>query len=248
LKEVFTMWKNVRMILLVALCAALYAAVLIAFKAGIVIIPGITEIRPANILPIAFSFLFGPAAAWGCAIGNLIGDFFGTLGPGSFFGFIGNFLLGYVPYKIWGHLGPISSQQEPEMRTVRQWIEFIIIGFISAAVCAVIIAWGLEVLGLVPFKVLSTIITSNNTAAHIVGGILLLLVWVRIKKIGLYWKDVMAEEDIAKPILPKIGSLLMLIGGVVGWIIGAFILPAGGAIIGVTALFIIAIIVAMFLL
>jgi energy-coupling factor transport system substrate-specific component len=112
----------------------------------------------------------------------------------------------------------------------------------------VIIAWGLEVLGLVPFKVLSTIITSNNTAAHIVGGILLLLVWVRIKKIGLYWKDVMAEEDIAKPILPKIGSLLMLIGGVVGWIIGAFILPAGGAIIGVTALFIIAIIVAMFLL
>jgi energy-coupling factor transport system substrate-specific component len=63
MKELFTMWKNTRMILLVALCAAVYAAVLIVFKAGIVLIPGITEVRPANLLPIVFSLLFGPAAA-----------------------------------------------------------------------------------------------------------------------------------------------------------------------------------------
>lgn len=246
MKEIFTMWKNVRMVLLTALCAALYAAVLIAFKAGIVIVPGITEIRPANILPIAFSILFGPAAAWGCAIGNFIGDIFGTLGPGSFFGFIGNFLLGFVPYKIWGHLVPISSGEEPEIKTGRSWTEIIIIGFISAAVCAVVIAWGLELLGFVPFKVLSTIITLNNTAAHIVGGILILLVWGRVKKIGLYWRDVMAEEDVGKPILPKVGALLMIIGGVVGWIVGAFILPVGSLVI--LTIFVIAIIIAMFLL
>ncbi len=246
MKEIFTMWKNVRMVLLTALCAALYAGVLIAFKAGIVIVPGITEIRPANILPIAFSILFGPAAAWGCAIGNFIGDIFGTLGPGSFFGFIGNFLLGFVPYKIWGHLVPISSGEEPEIKTGRSWTEIIIIGFISAAVCAVVIAWGLELLGFVPFKVLSTIITLNNTAAHIVGGILILLVWGRVKKIGLYWRDVMAEEDVGKPILPKVGALLMIIGGVVGWIVGAFILPVGSLVI--LTIFLIVIIIAMFLL
>lgn len=246
MKEIFTMWKNVRMVLLTALCAALYAAVLIAFKAGIVIVPGITEIRPANILPIAFSILFGPAAAWGCAIGNFIGDIFGTLGPGSFFGFVGNFLLGFVPYKIWGHLVPISSGEEPEIKTGRSWTEIIIIGFISAAVCAVVIAWGLELLGFVPFKVLSTIITLNNTAAHIVGGILILLVWGRVKKIGLYWRDVMAEEDVGKPILPKVGALLMIIGGVVGWIVGAFILPVGSLVM--LTIFVIAIIIAMFLL
>lgn len=246
MKEIFTMWKNVRMVLLTALCAALYAAVLIAFKAGIVIVPGITEIRPANILPIAFSILFGPAAAWGCAIGNFIGDIFGTLGPGSFFGFIGNFLLGFIPYKIWGHLVPISSGEEPEIKTGRSWTEIIIIGFISAAVCAVVIAWGLELLGFVPFKVLSTIITLNNTAAHIVGGILILLVWARVKKIGLYWRDVMAEEDVGKPILPKVGALLMIIGGVVGWIVGAFILPVGSLV--TLTIFLIAIIIAMFLL
>ncbi|GFP28913.1 QueT transporter family protein, partial [Candidatus Hakubella thermalkaliphila] len=132
MKELFSMWKNTRMILLVALCAAVYAAVLIAFKAGIVIIPGITEIRPANILPIVFSLLFGPAAAWGTGVGNLIGDFLGgTLGPGSAFGFAGNFFLGYVPYKIWGQLFVLSSGEEPRMRTARQWLEFIVIGFIS---------------------------------------------------------------------------------------------------------------------
>jgi len=247
MKELFTMWKNTRMILLVALCAAVYAAVLIVFKAGIVLIPGITEVRPANLLPIVFSLLFGPAAAWGTAIGNLIGDFFGTLGPGSFFGFIGNFFLGYVPYKVWGHLGPLSSGEEPRMRTWRQWLELIVISLISAAACAVIIAWGVDLLGLVPFKILSTIITANDTIGHIVGGIVLLLVWDRVKAIGLYWREVMAPEDIAKPVAPKIGSLLLVIGGVVGWIVGAFVLPPAMAI-PVGAIFVVAILVPLFLL
>jgi len=247
MKELFTMWKNTRMILLVALCAAVYAAVLIVFKAGIVLIPGITEVRPANLLPIVFSLLFGPAAAWGTAIGNLIGDFFGTLGPGSFFGFIGNFFLGYVPYKVWGHLGPLSSGEEPRMRTWRQWLELIVISLISAAACAVIISWGVDLLGLVPFKILSTIITVNDTIGHIVGGILLLLVWDRVKAIGLYWREVMAPEDIAKPVAPKIGSLLLVIGGVVGWIVGAFLLPPAMAV-PVGAIFVVATLVPLLLL
>jgi len=247
MKELFTMWKNTRMILLVALCAAVYAAVLIVFKAGIVLIPGITEVRPANLLPIVFSLLFGPAAAWGTAIGNLIGDFFGTLGPGSFFGFIGNFFLGYVPYKVWGHLGPLSSGEEPRMRTWRQWLELIVISLISAAACAVIISWGVDLLGLVPFKILSTIITVNDTIGHIAGGILLLLVWDRVKAIGLYWREVMAPEDIAKPVAPKIGSLLLVIGGVVGWIVGAFLLPPAMAV-PVGAIFVVATLVPLLLL
>ena len=39
MKEVFAMWKNTKMIVLVALTAAIYAAILIPFKA-IPIIPG----------------------------------------------------------------------------------------------------------------------------------------------------------------------------------------------------------------
>jgi len=39
------MWKNIRMIILVAVCAAIYSAALVAFKTTIPIIPGITEVQ-----------------------------------------------------------------------------------------------------------------------------------------------------------------------------------------------------------
>jgi hypothetical protein len=78
---VFSMWKNTRMIVLTAVCAAIYAAALIAFKTAIPLVPGITEVRVAGVFLIVFGFLFGPAGAWGLAFGNLIGDIFGgTLG------------------------------------------------------------------------------------------------------------------------------------------------------------------------
>lgn len=109
MREVFTMWRHTKMVVLVALTAAVYAAILIPLK-GIPLIPGITELRPANVVPVVFSLLFGPAAAWGSAFGNLIGDFFGTLGLGSLFGFVGNFFYGLIPYKLWN----VSSKKWKE--------------------------------------------------------------------------------------------------------------------------------------
>src|SRR5438876_659193 len=100
MRELFAMWSNTRMVVLTAICAALYAAILIPFKV-VPLIPGITEFRPANAVPVVCSFLFGPAAAWGAAFGNLIGDFFGGLGPGDLFGFFANLLYGLVPCLVW---------------------------------------------------------------------------------------------------------------------------------------------------
>jgi len=65
-------------------------------------------------------------------------------------------------------------------------VELGIIGFISATVCAVVTSWGVDLLGLIPFQVLSTIITANNSISHIVAGFLTLLLWERVKMIGLY--------------------------------------------------------------
>jgi len=100
MKELITMWKSTRMIVLTAVIAGLYAAILIPFKVGIPLVPGFTEVRPANVIPIICSLMFGPAAAWGAAFGNTIADAFGTFGLGTIFGFIGNFLYGYIPYRI----------------------------------------------------------------------------------------------------------------------------------------------------
>src|SRR5699024_5166756 len=70
MKELFTMWKYNNMVVLVALSAAMYAAVLIPFQ-SVPIIPGHTSLRIANVLPVALGLFFGPAGAWGAGIGNL---------------------------------------------------------------------------------------------------------------------------------------------------------------------------------
>jgi energy-coupling factor transport system substrate-specific component len=192
MKDVFTMWKKTKMVVLVALSAGLYAALLIPFK-GFVLIPGITEFRPASALPVVLGLLFGPAGAWGAAIGNLIGDFFGSLGIGSFFGFIGNFMFAYVPYKLWINLGLVSKDDsEPDLKSGKKVVAYVVVSFLGAAACALVIAWGLEVLGMVPFAALASIITLNNTIPALILGIpIMLILYPRIKKWDLLWTDIM---------------------------------------------------------
>lgn len=199
MRELFTMWRDTRMIMLTAVVAAVYAAVLIPFK-GLVLVPGITSVRPANVFPVVFSLMFGPAAAWGSAIGNLVGDLFGgTLGPGSVFGFLGNFFFGLIGYKLWGSLGPLSSGSKPDFRgnPGRQLVEYAAIAVVAAAICAATIAWGLEVLGLFPFSVLGTVITINNfLAAIVLGPPLLYLTYPRVEKMGLLYPEVLRGDDL----------------------------------------------------
>jgi energy-coupling factor transport system substrate-specific component len=223
MKEVFTMWKYTRMIVLVALSAAIYAALLIVFKAGFVIIPGITEVRPANVFPIIFGLMFGPAGAWGSAIGNTIGDLVGgTLGWGSIFGFFGNFFLGFIPYKMWGALGLVpKNDMSQNTNSLRKLLAYIIITITSAAACAIIIAWYLDLVGLIPFSFLAIVITLNNAIIELVlGPVLLLLLYPRVKRWGLIWTDIMSVEDVAKGFATGVGAILMIIGALGGLIIG----------------------------
>lgn len=183
-------WQDTRLLVLSAQIAAIYAAVLIPFKVGIPIIPGFVELRPANVIPIVSSLLFGPAAAWGSGIGNVIGDCFGTLGPASLFGFLGNFLYGYVPYLLWGNLGWLSSGREPMVRSWRQGVEYVIVCVFASLVCAATIGWGVELLGLLPFWLLSPAIFLNNMVmALLLGPPLLLFLYPRVKQWNLYYAD-----------------------------------------------------------
>ena len=200
MRELVTMWRDTRMIMLVAVTAAIYAAVLLPFKL-FTLVPGFTSVRPANVFPVIFSIMFGPAAAWGSAIGNLIGDVFGgTFGPGSIFGFIGNFFFGFVGYKLWGNLRPLSSGVEPNFRenAGSQLIEYLIVALAASLGCAAIIAWGVDLLGLLPFPVLGATIPVNNMlAAAVLGPPLLYLTYPRIKEMGLLYPQVLRSGDIS---------------------------------------------------
>jgi energy-coupling factor transport system substrate-specific component len=223
MKEVGSMWKYTRMIILVSLSAAIYAALLIVFKGGIPLIPGITEVRPANVFPAIFGLMFGPAGAWGSAIGNLIGDIFGgTLGWGSIFGFFGNFYLGYIPYKMWGVLGLVpKDDMSQNTNSLRKLVAYLIITFTSSAACAIIIAWYLDLAGMVPFAYLAGIITLNNFVAQaILGPPLLLLLYPRIRQWGLIWTEIMREEDVSAGFAKGLGGILMIVGALGGLIVG----------------------------
>jgi energy-coupling factor transport system substrate-specific component len=220
LKEVFTMWRHTQMVVLVALSAAIYAAVLIPFK-GFVLVPGFTEVRPANVFPFVFGLLFGPAGAWGAAIGNLIGDFFGTLGLGSIAGFIGNFFLGFIPYKLWGAF--FSREPSQTINSRRKLIGFSAIVVLASAICALWIAWFNDLLGNVPFAALGSIITVNNAIMGLIlGPFLLALLYPRVRRWGLLWTEIMRPEEVsaAPPRLRQVGNLLMWVGGLGGIIVG----------------------------
>lgn len=189
--DLFGVWRETRLIVLVAQTAAIYAAVLIPFKVGIPLIPGFAELRPANALPIVASLLFGPAAAWGAGFGNVIGDCFGTLSAASLFGFAGNFLYGYIPHLLRGRLGPLSSGGGPEPRSWRQWLEFAVICAVASLVCAAVIGWGAALMKLVPFRVLTTAIFFNNLImALLLAPPLLLFLGPRVTRWGLRYEDI----------------------------------------------------------
>lgn len=227
MREIFTMWKDTRMIILVALTAAIYGAFLIVFKGGIPIVPGVTEVRPANVFPPVFGLLFGPAGAWGAAIGNTVGDIFGgTLDQGSILGAIGNFFLAFVPYKMWGATFGLVPKGDMSQRTntVSKLIAFEVVALTGSAACAIIIAWYADSIGMVPFAFLSITITINNfAAACVVGPILLSLLYPRVKRWGLLWTDVMNVEDVAPGFAKSMGSLLMIVGAIGGLIVGLMI-------------------------
>ncbi len=210
------MWRNTRMVVLTAVCAAVYAAILIPFKIA-TIIPGFTEIRPAAALPVVFSLMFGPAGAWGSAFGNLIGDFFGTLGLGSFFGFIGNFLYGFIPYKIWQYI----SKQDPIFKTPIASLNYFCCTVLAASACGIFIAWGVDLLGFVPMSILANIITLNNfIVSAILGPFLLVVLYVRVKKWRLFYPDILRIEELpTRRRFASIGILCVLFGSIGGLVV-----------------------------
>jgi energy-coupling factor transport system substrate-specific component len=181
-----------------ALCAAVYGGGLFA-TGGLTVIPGFTWIRPANALTPIFGILFGLPGAFGCAIGNFIADAFaGFLSVGSIGGFVGNFILAWVPYKF---------VKDASMRSGKSWAQFYLWGVLVGSVwCAIYIGWWLYFIGpqspvlasfpltglpaflvwgyFTPFVVINNAIVTAIVSAPVTAAL-----FPYAKKWGLYWGD-----------------------------------------------------------
>ncbi len=193
----FKGWRLVRQeirwdsldISIAALTAAIYGGGLIA-TAGLIVIPGFTWIRPANMLSPVFGILFGIPGCIGLAFGNLIADALGGFfSVGSIGGFVGNFLLGYIPYKF---------MRDHTLRSSRSVFDFYLWGVLVGSFwCAVYIAWWLDVaqplIGLPPVMVWGWfapfVFINNSVVTAIVGPVLAYVLYPVVKKWGLHWSD-----------------------------------------------------------
>lgn len=212
MREVWRMWQYSPMVVLTVLTAGVFAAILIPFK-GIPLIPGVTELRPANVIPVVFGLLFGPAGAWGAAFGNLIGDFFGTLGAASFFGFWGNFLAAYLPYKMWGH--------RPLDQLKRHLTGFVLAVLLGAMGCALLVGFGVQAMKLLPFSVIAVAVFVNNALITLIlGPFLLGLLQPRVNRWDLYWQELMDPEDRPPGPAPRLGLALAWLGAAGGFLLG----------------------------
>lgn len=203
-------FDHTKMIVLVSVTAGLYASLLIPFKV-LVIVPGYTEIRPGSVIPFVCSLFFGPAAAWGAAFGNLLGDFFGMLGIGSLFGMFGNFLYGYIPYRVWMQGGGAGVVK---LDTAADVARFVLAATASSIACGVSIAWGLDLLGFVPFVLLANVITINNILVTLVlGPLLLKLLSGRLNAWGLNYRRIMGDAVRPSPRIQHAAGLILVYAG-----------------------------------
>ena len=95
-----------RELLVAAMCAAIYAVTL-ALTAGLQLVPGFVQARPANALLAVFAVLFGIPGCAGLAVGNILGDVLsGTMTLGSVGGFFGIFTAAYLVHALVGRRRP----------------------------------------------------------------------------------------------------------------------------------------------
>jgi energy-coupling factor transport system substrate-specific component len=190
--DLLEMWKKPKMIALVVLTAVLYEA-LIFPSHGLTIFGGHADFGRVGVgIPAAFSFLFGPAAAWGAAIGNIFRDIItGGLDWASIPGFLGNFFIGYLPYKLWSK----TTKEKPDLRSLRKFGLFVGLTVLPCILCGVIIGAGLDLLGYAPFIPTAPLIgLSNSLWAVIFGSIVLAFAYPYVSKHKLLYTDLLEEK------------------------------------------------------
>ena len=89
-----------------------------------------------------------------------------------------------------------------------------------------------DALGIVPYAVLTKIITFNNTLASCIGILLFISVYgVTKQQLNLFWADVMEESDISMPLAGTLGAWVVTVASIFG-LLGGMITGLPAATIG----------------
>lgn len=167
MKEIFSPFTSKQKLLQMGICALVFIGMAVPFKV-MVLIEGLTEVRPVNAVPVVAGLLFGPAGAWGCAVGNLAADLSGTFSQASVLGFAGNFIAAWLPYKLWHFAG---GRETPNVKSRKNMVKYIAVCAAAALATAILIACGLDVLFGMWLPQIFRIILFNNLGFSLLLGL-----------------------------------------------------------------------------
>ena len=196
MQDIFEVFYDKRQIRFVIPTALAYVLLLVPFNAFPIDL-GFGVLRPADLVPVLFGVMFGPAAAWGSAFGSLIADIAGSLaggsagsfGLGSIFGFASKFVFAYAAYRVWrlcmGSDGSIGGIGTPQI------LCFLAAALVGSVACAIVDGAGSFILGPHEFAGAMLMVVSTTIDRFIPGAILgtagLWLLYERAERAGLLY-------------------------------------------------------------
>lgn len=208
------------------LSAIVYAGSL-ASTAGITLVEGLTWLRPGNAMAPLLGYIFGIPGCVGVALGNLLADSFsGYYSVASLGGFLGNFMLAYIPYRV------LSDPPLSQAKGIVRYSLFVGVG--STLVCAYVIVGSLDlvssagitypipVIGSVPPPIqvlgedalwgsLFTIIAANDFVMSLIAGMLVVASFRYFSEKGLFWRDRLGLFEAKKGGLKFLTSLFLTV-------------------------------------
>jgi energy-coupling factor transport system substrate-specific component len=164
---------------------------------------------------------------------------------------VGNFFLAYLPYKMWGAYFRSDENIETNVDSGKKFGVYILVTILASVVCALIISWLVALLGFVPFQAALPLIVFNNAImAGVLGPLLLLALYPRVKRWGLLWTEIMEPEEVSASRLRGVGNVLVWVGGIGGAVVGLILsLTGAGASVGLVLIpFLVVIVVGAFML
>lgn len=190
----------------------------LSFKV-MVLVEGLTEVRPVNAIPPVAGLLWGSVGAAACAAGNFLADMAGTFSAGSVLGVIGNFMAAYLPYRLW----QLFSDEEPNLHSGRNIVRYCVISAVSAMTVAWILGFGLYILEGVWLEQIYTYVFLNNLGFSIGLGMPLFIILtsdgVRLACRRFTPKNYILEAQVLRRAVCAGygGCMLLLFAGVVFW-------------------------------
>ncbi len=143
----------------------------ISFKV-MVLVEGLTEVRPVNAIPPVAGLVCGPVGAFACGIGNLLADMAGTFSNTSVLGVIGNFMAAYLPYRLWY----LFSDERPNLHSNRNILRYCAISLVAAMTVSWILSFGMYVFWGVWIEEIYTYVFLNNFGFSIGLGLPILII------------------------------------------------------------------------